>query len=96
MKTVDIKQATGSLAEYAKTVRKHPVVVTRKGKPFAALMPLKNTDQETAALSNHSGFLALIERARDRHQREGGMTSDELRKHLSLKSNHSNRKRKRQ
>ena len=94
MRTVDINKATGSLAEYVKAVRKHPVVVTKKGRPLAALMPLKNTDQETATLSTHSGFLALIERARIRHEREGGLTSEELRKQLTLKSRPSNRRRK--
>lgn len=95
MRTVDIKKATGSLADYAKGVRKDPVVVTRKGRPLAALMPLKNTDEETATLSTHPGFVALIERARVRHEKEGGMTSVELRKQVAVKSRPSTRSRKR-
>ena len=33
MRTVDISEATGSLSEYARDIRRGPVVVTRHGRP---------------------------------------------------------------
>ena len=93
MKTLEIEKATGSLAQYAKSVRKEPVIVTRRGRPFAALMPVENTDVETATLSTHPKFLALIERAR--HQKQGGISNRDLRRRLGLKPAPSRRRSKR-
>jgi prevent-host-death family protein len=95
MKTLEIGKATGSLAQYAKLVRNGPVIVTRRGRPLAALMPVENTDVETATLSIHPQFLALIERARVRHQKQGGISSSDLRRHLGLKAAPLRRRRKR-
>jgi prevent-host-death family protein len=95
MKTLEIGKATGSLAQYAKSVGKGPVIVTRGGRPLAALMPIENTDVETATLSTHPQFLALIERARVRHQKQGGISSRDLRRHLGLKAAPLRRRRKR-
>lgn len=95
MKTVEIGKATGSLAQYAKSVRKGPVIVMRRGRPLAALMPMENTDVETATLSTHPQFLALIERARVRHHKQGGVSSRDLRRHLGLKAAPLRRRRKR-
>ena len=89
MKTLDIAHATDSLSKYARGVRKEPVIVTRKGKPVAALMPIENADEETVTLSTHPQFLALIERARSRRKREGGIPSKELRRRLGLKTTSS-------
>lgn len=94
MKTLEIGKATGSLAQYAKAVRKGPVIVTRRGRPLAALMPIENTDVETATLSTHPQFLALIERARVRYQKQGGISSSALRRRLDLKPAPSRRRRK--
>ncbi len=94
MKTLEIGKATGSLAKYAKSVGKGPVIVTRGGRPLAALMPIENTDVETATLSTHPQFLALIERARVRHHKQGGVSSSDLRRRLGLKPAPSRRRRK--
>ncbi len=82
MKTLDMAQATAPLADYARKVRREPVIVTQRGRPVAALMPIENADQETVTLSTHPRFLALIERARRRHKAEGGISSHEMRQRL--------------
>jgi antitoxin (DNA-binding transcriptional repressor) of toxin-antitoxin stability system len=40
------------------------VVVTEGTRPVAALVPLRNVDRESLALSAHPGFLRLVRRAR--------------------------------
>ncbi len=85
MTTVEMKKATGSLAEYAKEVIKEPLIVTVNGKPTAALVPIENADVETVTLSTNSQFIALIERSRARHKAEGGISSAEMRRRLGLK-----------
>ena len=84
MKTLEMDQATEPLAEYARRVKKTPVLLTVHGKPVAALVSVANADAETAALSTNDRFLALIERSRTRHKAEGGMSAAEIRKSLGL------------
>jgi prevent-host-death family protein len=85
MRVVEKSKATAPLATYTNRVKKEPVIVTRKGKPIAALVSLENTDIETVALSTNRKFLALIERSRTRHRAEGGISSEEMRRRLRVK-----------
>lgn len=84
MKTIEIADATAPLAEYARELSKEPVVLTTGGRPVAALVQIENADLETATLSTHPQFLALIERARVRHKVEGGISSADMRRRLGL------------
>ncbi len=95
MKTLEMAQATASLADYAREVRKEPVVVTRRGQPVAALMPIESADRETVTLSTSKQFLALIERSRRRHKTEGGISSEEMRRRLGVPSKGAGRTRRR-
>lgn len=85
MKTLELTKATASLAEYARDVKKEPVVLTSGGKPVAALVAIENTDLETATLSTNPQFIALIERSRAREKAEGGISGQEMRRRLGLK-----------
>ncbi|MBI2460084.1 MAG: hypothetical protein HYV61_00905 [Candidatus Rokubacteria bacterium] len=85
MKTLELAKATAPLADYARDVKKGPVVLTSGGRPVAALVAVENADLETVALSNHPRFLALIERSRARQKSEGGISSEEMRRRLGLK-----------
>jgi prevent-host-death family protein len=84
MKTVEMKQATAPLADYARDVEKEPVIVTKRGRPVAALMPIENADRETVVLSTNPQFLALIERSRRRQETEGGISTEEMRRRLTV------------
>ena len=84
MKTIEATGAATPLAELAEQARTEPVIVMIDGKPVAALVPLDNADLETATLSNHPSFLAIIERSRDRHRMEGGISAQEMRRRLGL------------
>jgi prevent-host-death family protein len=95
MKTVEMTKAKASLAEYARDVDKEPVIVTKRGRPVAALMPIENADEETVSLSTNRRFLALIERSRRRHDTEGGISTEEMRRRLSAPSTTSKRKSRR-
>ena len=86
MKTLEMAKATASLADYAREVSKEPVIVTRGGKPVAALVALENADLETVALSVDPQFLALIERSRARHKKEGGISGAEMRRRLGIQA----------
>ena len=81
-----MNEATDSLADCARAAAKEPLIVTQEGKPVAILLPLENTDVETVALSSNPKFLELIERSRSRLNVEGGLSSEEVRRRLGLKS----------
>ena len=85
MKTIEMAKATAPLAEYAQDVDKEPIILTKKGKPIAALVTIENADLETVTLSTNPKFLALIERSRTRQKTEGGIPSKEMRRRLQLK-----------
>jgi prevent-host-death family protein len=85
MRTLEMAKATAPLADYARDLNKEPVILTVRGKPVAALVPVENADTETVALSTNPRFLALIERARVRRKAEGGVSGAEMRRRLGLK-----------
>jgi antitoxin (DNA-binding transcriptional repressor) of toxin-antitoxin stability system len=84
MKTVDIDDANMTLADGARRAGQEPLVITERGKPVAVLLPLENTDLETAALSSNHRFLELIERSRTRLREEGSISGDEIHRLLGL------------
>ena len=84
MTKVEFKKTSGPLSEYAEKARKDPVIVIKRGKPFAAVIPLRNADEETIALSMSRKFVAIIERSRNRVKKQGAISASELRQRLGL------------
>ena len=82
MKTIEIDEARDSLGKYSEHAEDFPLVVTDHGQPVAALVAVPNADLETVALGTNPGFIALIERFRQRQASEGGISSQEMRKRL--------------
>jgi antitoxin (DNA-binding transcriptional repressor) of toxin-antitoxin stability system len=82
MKTVEISKATLPLSDYTKGIKKEPVIITKEGRPVAALVSIPNADLEMVSLSNNPKFIALIERSRARQKSEGGISSEEMRQRL--------------
>ncbi len=85
MRVIEKSKATASLATYTNRVKKESVIVTRKGKPIAALVPIENADLETVSLSTNRKFLELIERSRARQRVEGSISSAVIRRKLGVK-----------
>jgi len=85
MKTLDISQATESLAAYAQGIHDESIILTEKGQPVAALISIQNVDWETIKLSSDPQFMQIIEQSRARQKREGGVSSDEMRRRLNVK-----------
>jgi len=84
MTRVEFKNASGPLSEYAEKARKDPVIVVKRGKAIAAVVPIHNADEETLALSTSRKFMKIIDRSRDRVKREGSISAKELRRRLGL------------
>jgi prevent-host-death family protein len=85
VKTVDMAEATEALSTYARKVRREPLVVTRRGKPVLALMPLSDADRESLAVSTNPKFIAIMERSRARCKPGQGISTEEMRRRLALR-----------
>ena len=85
MRTIELEEATESLSDYARRNRQGPLVVTRLGRPMAALMPLKKGDWETFSLATNPRFIAIIERSRAAHPPGEGISTSQMRRRLGLK-----------
>jgi hypothetical protein len=84
MRTLEIADATGQLASYARKLRRRPLIVTRRGRPMMALVPLENVDLETLSLSTNPDFIALIESSRARYPAGTGIPIEVVRRRLGL------------
>jgi prevent-host-death family protein len=83
MKTVEIEKASNTLAQYARSVNE-PLIVTRNGKPLAALVPIEEADLESLSLGTNPEFLALLEQSRLRLRNLGGVPAAKMRERLGL------------
>ena len=85
MKTIDMSEATQPLAKYARKARREPLIVTRNGKPYAALYSIGSvSDLENLAVSNDPEFKALIEHSRRLFPPGTGLSTAQVRRRLGL------------
>ncbi len=82
MRTVDFAKVSANLEEYTRELDKSPLIITKRGKPVAALVAVDDLDIEALALSANLDFWAIIERSRARHAAEGGISSEDVRLRL--------------
>jgi len=80
MKTLEIAKAKGSLSRYAREASREPLVITRRGRPVAVVVPIRGVDLEDLALTTNSDFIALIERSRASFKATGGISLEEMRR----------------
>jgi prevent-host-death family protein len=86
MKKIELAKASAPLSEYAVEAEKDPIIVLKRGKPMAAVIPLRNIDEETLALSTNKNFMKIIEKSRVKLKKHGGISPKELRRRLGLKT----------
>ena len=80
MKTIQLSNASRSLAEYARELKDDILVVKDSRRPVAAVVPLKAVDRESLALSAHPEFLDLIARSRAQFSAGQTLTLEEMRR----------------
>ena len=57
-----------------------PLIITKKGKAVAALVPLDDFDLESASLSMNEDFMRLIEESRKSAKERGTVPFDEVKR----------------
>lgn len=85
MKRIDLSSADRPLAQYAAELRDEMVLLTSRNRAVAALVPLKNVDQESLALSHHPEFLGLIAQSRAELAAGRKLSLDEMRRSVLSK-----------
>lgn len=94
MKTVEISDV--SLANYGRGARPDTLVLTRRGKPVAAVVPIRaGVDLETFGLSHDPEFIEIINRSWAGYKAQGGVTLEELRSKDAARAPRTSRRRTR-
>jgi antitoxin (DNA-binding transcriptional repressor) of toxin-antitoxin stability system len=75
-----------SLAKYGRTAGEETWVLTRRGKPVAAVVPIRRSlDFESFSLSHNPQFIALINRSWAGYKARGGISIEQIRRKHGLK-----------
>ena len=80
MKIENIREVKTRFSRYVKDLHKSgPVLITKNGRPCAALMPVSDdTDLEALALSQNKRFWRIIDEAIARGEKEGFVDLEDL------------------
>jgi prevent-host-death family protein len=80
MKIENVREAKAKLSRLISELPKTgSVVITKNGKPCAALMPItEDTDLEAVALSQNKRFWRMFDAARERADKEGWIALEDL------------------
>jgi mRNA-degrading endonuclease RelE of RelBE toxin-antitoxin system len=84
MKKVEFENASRRFRNMPQRQEKPLGSYNKKGRPFAAVIPLRNANEETLALSTSRKFLKIIDRSRVRVKREGAFRRANYARHLGL------------
>ncbi|HKC11634.1 MAG TPA: hypothetical protein VKI41_06215 [Vicinamibacteria bacterium] len=84
MKALELTESPKALSECAKEARKETVVLTRRGKPVAAVVGVGGLDWEDLVVGSDPDFLALIARSRRLYKPGTGIPLEEMRRRYGL------------
>ena len=82
MKTLELRKASKTLADYTAELDSESLVITSNEKPVAALVSLKGLDRESVALSLSPDFAKIIRRARSEAKRGKVFSLDQVKEEL--------------
>ena len=85
MKSIDLASARRPLADYAADLGDEILVLTKGDRAVAAIVPLRNVDRESLALSQHPEFLRIIARSRAELAAGRKLTLDQMKRAVSPK-----------
>jgi len=84
MKSIDLADIA-ALGPFIQAGASEPVLVTSHGQTIAAVVPVASADDlEDLVLSRSAQFETILERSNQRLEKEGGLSSEEVRRRLGL------------
>jgi hypothetical protein len=91
MKAVEMTDAT--LTNYGRRPRKDTWVLTRQGRPVAAVVPITSgVDLETFGLSHNPRFIEIINRSWASYKKTSGVSLEEMRRRHAIERRASRRR----
>jgi hypothetical protein len=91
MKTLELRKASGTLADYAANLGSESIVVTSNKKPVAALVSLRGGDRESLSLSLNPAFLKIIWRARAEVKRGELSSLEQVKREMLIEADAPNK-----
>jgi hypothetical protein len=86
LKTLEVTEASETLATAARKRRKGALVLTEKGKPLMVLVPVETgVDLESLSLSMSPAFQALLARSRAQYKPGSGIPLDQMKRQLRVR-----------
>jgi hypothetical protein len=82
MKRLRLSSAVRPLADYVADFRDETLLLIEGSRAVAAIIPLKNVDRESLALSQHPEFLELIARSRTDFAAGRTVSLDEMKRRV--------------
>jgi hypothetical protein len=82
VKRLRLSSAVRPLADYVADFRDETLILTEGNRAVAAVIPLKNVDRESLAVSQHPEFLELIERSRSEFAAGRTISLSEMKRRL--------------
>lgn len=87
MKTASVAALKAHLNDYLEQSQQGPVIVTRSGKPVAALVALTDNDElERLMLSQSPKFRAIVERSCRQIEETGGIPHEQFWREMEAES----------
>ena len=84
MTTVTLEKDKLTLQELAALAQDGPVLVTERGQPVIAVLPLDEAEAEAWLLGQSEELMEMIEQSRQRLREAGGLSLKEMRAELGL------------
>jgi hypothetical protein len=81
---VDIADSRDAVEDALTRSQIEPLVITRDGKPVAALVPIEDVDLESLSLSHNPEFIAMLERSRRSAKEKGTIPFEEMKRRLGM------------
>jgi antitoxin (DNA-binding transcriptional repressor) of toxin-antitoxin stability system len=85
VKSINLASARRPLADYAADLGDEILVLTKRDRAVAAVVPLRNVNRESLALSQHPEFLGIIARSRAELAAGRKLTFDQMKRAVSPK-----------
>jgi hypothetical protein len=85
MNVVPLEKTKLTLPDAAAMAKSGTVILTRNGKPLAAIKHLTGLDWESLALADNPRFQALIDESRRAYHKEGALSLAQVCQELGLK-----------
>jgi prevent-host-death family protein len=86
MKVVALEDANDSLSNYVRRSRRGALILTRRGRPVSALVPLRpGGDVERAVVAADPRFQAILARSRAEVREDKVLSQDDVRQAFGLK-----------